>query len=240
MKNLFVEIADNYPKREKGLMYRKSLPKNAGMLFKFPHASNLGFWMKNTYVPLDMAFLDDNGRILQIEEGIPLSTRPVKSNDECRHVLEVNRGWFKENGIKVGDLVAGHGISRSKRMAQINLDPNAMPPIDVPQPNQQQPQSQPNPDVILNMSVKDKLKKADIEGRDLMVIYQTKGGITLPPKNISPPFHFEPNEEGRHDAVVKVWDNQDAGWKSFLVDNILSLEEAEKVEKKEEGIPQVK
>lgn len=234
MKNLFVEIADNHPKREKGLMHRKSMPKNAGMLFKFPYASNFGFWMKDTYVPLDIAFLDDHGKILQIEEGIPLSTKPIRSNNECRHVLEVNRGWFKENGVKVGDLVGGHGLSRTKRMAQA-IDPN-MPPM--PNPNQQQPQQQPiNPDVTLNMSIKDRLKKADLEGKDLTVIYQTKSGITLPPKTISPPFEFEKNEDGRHEGVVKVWDNQTAGWKSFLVDNILSLEE---VGKKEEGIPQVK
>jgi hypothetical protein len=87
------------------------------------------------------------------------------------------------------------------------------------------------------MSIKDRLKKADLEGKDLTVIYQTKSGITLPPKTISPPFEFEKNEDGRHEGVVKVWDNQTAGWKSFLVDNILSLEE---VEKKEEGMPQVK
>jgi len=243
MKNLFVEIADNHPKREKGLMYRKSLPKNAGMLFKFPRASSLGFWMKDTYVPLDIAFLDDNGKILQIEEGIPLSTRPIRSNNECRHVLEVNRGWFKENGVKIGDLVGGHGISKTKRMAQA-IDPN------IPMPNPNQPPQPVNPDVTLNMSIKDRLKKADIEGKDLTVIYQTKSGVTLPPKTISPPFEFEENAEGRHDAVVKVWDNQTAGWKSFLVDNILSLEEVNKPEvanmlppenqKKERGIPQVK
>lgn len=230
MKNLFIEIADNEFTREKGLMHRNKLSKNTGMLFKFPYASNLNFWMKNTYIPLDIAFLDDNGKILQIEEGIPLSTKPIKSRFACKHVLEVNKGWFKENNVKTGDLINGYGVSKNKRMAQLNLEPN--------QPNQQNQQNQQNAIVTLNMSLKDKLKEADLKGKDLTVIYQTKSGKILPPKTISPPFTFEKNEEGRHDSIVKVWDNQTAGWKSFIIDNILSLEKIEEknIINKNEGI----
>ena len=71
MKKLFVELANTHIKQAYGLMDRKSLPDNNGMLFKFKYAHNLSFWMRNTYIPLDIAFLDDNGKVLQIESMAP-------------------------------------------------------------------------------------------------------------------------------------------------------------------------
>jgi hypothetical protein len=99
-----------------------------------------------------------------------------------------------------------------------------MPPVPPPDQDSANPPA-PAPDVTMNMSIKERLDQAHIKGKDLVIIYQTKSGKTLPPKVISPPFTFEPDENGHHDAVVKAWDNQDAGWKSFLIDNILNLEE---------------
>jgi len=226
MKKLFIEIADNHYKRSYGLMDRKSLPINNGMLFKFPTSDKLHFWMANTYIPLDIAFIDDEGKILQIESMAPLSTRNISSNKPCRYALEVNKGWFKNNGIKVGNIIGGVGISDLNKKAQI-IDPN--------NPAPQQPQQPlPNPDIKLDLSFKEMLDKANLQGKDLIAIYRTKSGITLPPKVISPPFTFEKDENGRHDAIVKVWDCQTAGWKSFIIDNIINLEPKEKEENKKE------
>ena len=214
-------------------MNRKYLPKNQGMLFKFRTPTFASFWMRDTYIPLDIAFLDDNGKILQIESMTPLSTGIIYSNHQCRYALEVNKGWFTKNDIAVGSRIDGEGIRSYKKIAQM---PPPLPPISgavtgvqdtIPgQPPTGEP-AQPSPDVILNLTHKEKLKNADIKGQKLLIIYQTKGGITLPPKVISPPFTFEEDADDKHDAIVKAWDEQTGGWKSFLVDNILSLEEKE-------------
>lgn len=114
MNKLKVEIADTPLKREYGLMDRKSINANGGMLFKFPHAHYLQFWMKNTYIPLDIAFIDNNGKVLQIETMYPLSTRAVRSDYMCKYALEVNHGWFEKNNIKVGSMVMGEGLTHGK------------------------------------------------------------------------------------------------------------------------------
>lgn len=213
-------------------MNRKYLPKNQGMLFKFHNPTFASFWMKDTYIPLDIAFLDDNGRVLQIESMTPLNTRAIYSNNQCRYALEVNHGWFTENNVKVGSRIDGEGIRRHKKIAQ--MTPPMPPPISgavpgVPEAIPGQPptgeSAQPSPDVMLNLTYKERLKDAGVKGKKLLIIYQTKGGKSLPPKIISPPFTFEKDEDGHHDAVVKAWDEQTGGWKSFLIDNILSLEE---------------
>jgi len=227
VKKLFVEIADNFQKRSYGLMDRKYMPKNEGMLFKFPNPEKLHFWMANTYIPLDIAFLDNNGKILQIESMTPLTTKRVSSNCPCQYALEVNHGWFRDNNIRVGNYIGGVGLSELSKKAQAALPiaDATMIPTDPSSPPQQ---PMPNLDVKLDLSFKEMLEKANLRGKDLIAIYQTKWGLVLPPKVISPPFTFEEDADGRHDAIVKVWDNQTAGWKSFLVDNIISLEEKEK------------
>jgi uncharacterized membrane protein (UPF0127 family) len=235
MKKLFIEIADTSIKREYGLMNRSYLPKNQGMLFKFHQPLFASFWMRDTYIPLDIAFLDDDGRVFQIESMTPLSTRAIYSDNKCKYALEVNRGWFSENNIKVGSRIDGEGIGNYKKTAQIisQLPPpvegavpgSPEPVIGGPIPGEPAPLPQPEPDVMLNLSYKERFKNAELKGQDILIIYQTKGGITLPPKMVSPPFNFEEDAEGHHDAVVKTWDNQTGGWKSFLIDNILSLEE---------------
>lgn len=114
MNKLKVEVADTPTKREYGLMDRKVLANNQGMLFKFPYAHYLSFWMKNTYIPLDIAFLDDNGRVLQIETMSPLSTRAIRCDHLSKYALEVNKGWFKQNNISVGSLIIGEGLTHTK------------------------------------------------------------------------------------------------------------------------------
>jgi hypothetical protein len=102
-----VEIAANDAEREKGLMFRKELPEGHGMLFDFQREQEVGFWMQNTYISLDMIFIRGDGRILRIAENTePLSTRIIPSNGPVRAVLEVIAGTVRKYGIAPGDRVA--------------------------------------------------------------------------------------------------------------------------------------
>jgi uncharacterized protein len=102
-----VELADNDADRAKGLMYRKELPEGRGMLFDFQRDQEVGFWMQNTYIPLDMIFIRGDGRILRIAENTePLSTRIIPSGGPVRAVLEVIGGTTRKLGIAPGDRVA--------------------------------------------------------------------------------------------------------------------------------------
>jgi uncharacterized protein len=102
-----VEIADSDPAREKGLMFRKTLPDGQGMLFDFRREQEVSFWMKNTYIPLDMIFIQGNGRISHIVENAkPLSTALIPSDGPVLAVLEVSGGTAHRLGIRTGDRVA--------------------------------------------------------------------------------------------------------------------------------------
>ena len=107
---LYVEIASTDKERQKGLMFRENLDKNAGMLFVFQDDKILSFWMKNTSIPLSIAFIDKNGKVVDIFHMKPYSLEPVVSTLKCRYALEVNRGYFKECGLKVGDKIDLSGI----------------------------------------------------------------------------------------------------------------------------------
>ena len=107
-----VEIADTEAAREKGLMFRKSLPEGTGMLFDFKTEQPVGFWMQNTYIPLDMIFIKADGRILKIVENAkPMSTTIIPSGAPVLAVLEVIGGTARKLGIAPGDRVA-HPIFR--------------------------------------------------------------------------------------------------------------------------------
>ena len=102
-----MEIADTDATREKGLMFRKSLPEGQGMLFDFHEEQPVGFWMQNTYIPLDMIFIRGDGSILRIAENTePLSTRIIPSGGPVRAVLELIGGSARKFGIAPGDKVA--------------------------------------------------------------------------------------------------------------------------------------
>ncbi len=108
-----VEIAETEAEREKGLMFRKDLPEGRGMLFDFHREQDVGFWMKNTYIPLDMIFIRGDGRILRIAENTqPLSTRIIPSNGPVRWVLEVIGGTARKLGIAAGDRVSSSAFNR--------------------------------------------------------------------------------------------------------------------------------
>ncbi len=102
---LSVEIADTQELRRRGLMNRRSLPDNTGMLFVFESESKPSFWMKNTTIPLSISFIAANGLIRQIERLEPLSLESVVSRRTVLYALEVNRGWFEERNITPGDMV---------------------------------------------------------------------------------------------------------------------------------------
>jgi len=97
------EVARTYEERERGLMYRESLAKGRGMLFVFPDAQIRSFWMKNTFIPLDIAYLDAELRIVDIQPMEPESLDSHPSALPAMFALEVPLGWFEEVGIAVGD-----------------------------------------------------------------------------------------------------------------------------------------
>lgn len=107
-----VEVARTPDRRERGLMYRTELGAREGMLFVFDDDRVRGFWMRNTPLPLSIAFLSAGGEILQIESLTPFSEAVVRSRQPARYALEVNAGAFAEAGAAVGDRV---GFPRSWR-----------------------------------------------------------------------------------------------------------------------------
>ena len=100
-----VELADDADERQQGLMFRESLEENRGMLFVYPEQRTLGFWMQNTLIPLDIAYIDREGRIVDIQQMEPQTTETHNSAAPAMYALEMNQGWFEANGIRVGDLV---------------------------------------------------------------------------------------------------------------------------------------
>ena len=102
-KDLKVEVANTPEKREAGLSFRKSIPPDQGMLFVYPEDEYQSFWMKNTYVPLSIAYIRSDGWISQIEDMAPETLTTHRSKIRVKYVLEVPQGWFQRNGVKVGD-----------------------------------------------------------------------------------------------------------------------------------------
>lgn len=104
---LTAEVASTELQRSQGLMHRRMLPENRGMLFVFPHVERHGMWMMNTYIPLSVAFLDGDGVIINIEDMTPHSRDVHPAARPARYALEANRGWFAKRGIKPGAKVEG-------------------------------------------------------------------------------------------------------------------------------------
>ena len=100
-----VEIADTEETRARGLMFRKSLADNAGMLFVFDRDSQQSFWMDNTEVPLSIAYISSSGEIREIYDMAPFSRRAVPSVHAIRYALEVKQGTFERLGVKPGYVI---------------------------------------------------------------------------------------------------------------------------------------
>jgi uncharacterized membrane protein (UPF0127 family) len=106
-----VEIADDPQERARGLMFRREMAAEHGMLFDFGEEQQASFWMENTHIPLDMIFINDDGTVDSIaERTTPLSRRSVVSDGPVRYVLEINGGLSDELGIGPGDTVSGPAI----------------------------------------------------------------------------------------------------------------------------------
>jgi len=102
-----VEVASDDLSRTNGLMYRERLAEDEGMLFVYSSLRELSFWMRNTLIPLSIAFLDDSGKILEIRDMQPKDESRTVSMYKVRYALEVNQGWFQRHGVHTGDAFVG-------------------------------------------------------------------------------------------------------------------------------------
>jgi uncharacterized membrane protein (UPF0127 family) len=101
------EVANTFDSRARGLMFRKSLGANVGMLFVFPDVSPHCMWMKNTFVPLSVAFMDEQGTIVSIHDMKPHDETSHCAAKPARFALEMNLGWFAQKGVKPGAKING-------------------------------------------------------------------------------------------------------------------------------------
>lgn len=104
---LTVEVANTDPDRMQGLMHRRILPADRGMLFVFPEVAHHAMWMMNTYIPLSVAFIDEKGAIINIADMEPHTRNNHPAIKPAKYALEVNQGWFRKHGIKPGAKVEG-------------------------------------------------------------------------------------------------------------------------------------
>ena len=107
MHQIDAQVARTVEQRAMGLMYRQNMPEREGMLFVFEHPMQQCFWMKNTFLPLSTAFVDDDGTVVNVADMQPQTTDSHCSAKPVRYVLEMNRGWFAKKGIKQGFKLAG-------------------------------------------------------------------------------------------------------------------------------------
>jgi uncharacterized membrane protein (UPF0127 family) len=105
--NINAELASTPPQREIGLMFRSVMPANDGMLFVFERPGQQCFWMKNTLIPLSVAFIGDDGSVVNIDDMKPQTLDSHCSAKPVRFVLEMNEGWFAKRGIKAGSRLRG-------------------------------------------------------------------------------------------------------------------------------------
>ena len=107
VQNVRADIANTEATRQLGLMFRKKMGVLEGMLFVFPEIGYHAMWMRNTLIPLSVAYMDERGTILSIHEMQPLSEVAHQSAGPARYALEMNAGWFGANRINVGDAIKG-------------------------------------------------------------------------------------------------------------------------------------
>ena len=101
------ELADSMGTRMEGLMHRKSMPQGSGMVFVFEENAPHCMWMKNTLIPLSVAFIDESGAIINIADMQPHSEQSHCAARPARYALEMNKGWFAQRGIKPGARLSG-------------------------------------------------------------------------------------------------------------------------------------
>ncbi len=117
--HLAVEVARTHEELSRGLMYRRVLGEDAGMLFLLPREGVASFWMANTTIPLSVAFLDRDGIILEVHDLQPLDTKIVASrSSRVCFALEVNRDWFARHGVREGETIQPEGATWQELAAQ--------------------------------------------------------------------------------------------------------------------------
>jgi uncharacterized membrane protein (UPF0127 family) len=107
-----VQLAQNFEQRQMGLMWRKEMPQNEGMLFIFEQASVQCFWMRNTLIPLTAAFVADDGTVVNLVDMKPMSDESHCSTKPVRFVIEMNQGWFAKRNIQAGYKLTGPAFSK--------------------------------------------------------------------------------------------------------------------------------
>ncbi|MEO7886385.1 MAG: DUF192 domain-containing protein [Polaromonas sp.] len=107
MRLIDAQVALTPEQRQIGLMFRKDMPQQEGMIFVFEQPARQCFWMKNTLLPLTAAFVADDGTIVNLADMKPQTTDPHCSAQPVRFVLEMNKGWFARKGIKAGSKLGG-------------------------------------------------------------------------------------------------------------------------------------
>ena len=100
-----IEVVSSFEDRKTGLMYRKSLPDDSGMIFAWDREKIQCMWMKNTLIPLSVAYISDTCEIIDIYDMVPLSKISVCSKEPALYALEVNQGWFDKNDLRSGDFI---------------------------------------------------------------------------------------------------------------------------------------
>jgi uncharacterized membrane protein (UPF0127 family) len=112
MHNIVAELARTPAQRQIGMMMRTTMAQHEGMLFVFDEASPQCFWMRNTLLPLSIAFIADDGTIVNVAEMQPKSDDSHCSDKPVRYALEMNQGWFEKRGVKVGERIGGGPFAR--------------------------------------------------------------------------------------------------------------------------------
>jgi uncharacterized membrane protein (UPF0127 family) len=107
MHNIRAQLALTPEQRQTGLMFRQSMPTHEGMLFVFEQAATQCFWMRNTLIPLSVAFLAEDGTVVNLADMKPQSDESHCSSKPVRYVLEMNQGWFAKRGVKPGTRISG-------------------------------------------------------------------------------------------------------------------------------------
>jgi uncharacterized protein len=108
------EVAGTPAERAKGLMNRRSMGKNDGMLFVFEQPQIVSMWMKNTLIPLSVAFIDEQGRIINIAEMLPHTLESHSSLTPAKYAVEMNAGWFDQHGVLAGKAIEGIEAAQAK------------------------------------------------------------------------------------------------------------------------------
>ena len=112
MHQIEAQVARTPAERATGLMYRREMPQHEGMLFVFEQPTMQCFWMKNTLLPLSIAFVADDGTVVNVDEMKPQTTDSHCSKEPVRYVLEMNKGWFAKKGVKAGSTLTGEPFAK--------------------------------------------------------------------------------------------------------------------------------